>query len=249
MIDIHAHILPGVDDGADSMEMALEMAAAAADSGVRGIAATPHCSIPGEYQNFADASMEERLQRLRNRVKEQKIPIRIYRGMEIFATSELPQQLEDGRVWTINGTTRFLCEFRFDEDPGFCNRILAACTAWGYQPVIAHPERYYFVQEDPQIAFDWCTRGYALQINKGSVLGAFGPEEEYMAHSLLHHGLAACVASDAHKPQWRSTNMGEVYALLRADYGEEYTWMLTEENPIRILKGQDLIGYEPIPYT
>ena len=94
--------------------------------------------------------------------------------MEIFATEELPSLLRRKRVWTLNETDYFLTEFSFREDPDFCEEILKRCTALGFRPVIAHPERYYFVQDDPQLAFEWCLAGYALQINKGSLLGRFG---------------------------------------------------------------------------
>ena len=139
-------------------------------------------------------------------------------------------------------------EFGFREDPDFCRWVLHRCVEQGFRPVIAHPERYFFVQEDPSIAYDWCTAGYALQLNKGSVLGRFGPEAGGMAELLLQHGLAACVASDAHSPFQRSTHMAELREFLLEEYGDSYTRLLLEENPARILSGQELLGYEPIPF-
>ena len=247
MIDIHTHVLPGVDDGSQSMEMSLEMLALAADSGVEALVTTPHCNIPDEYENYASEQMLSLWERLDRARKAEGIPVKLYRGMEIFATAELPELLLSRRVWTLNDTSYFLTEFAFDEDPLFCYDVLARCKKLGFHPVIAHPERYYFIQDDPQIAYDFCTDGCALQINKGSVLGRFGPDAMDTAHLLLQHGLCACLASDAHSPQQRSTFMTEILDVVSEEFGSSYAQLLLHENPARILSGRKLLGYEPIP--
>lgn len=248
MIDIHTHVLPGVDDGSQSMEESLELLAIAADSGVHTLIATPHCNIPDEFENYASPELTELFERLDRERAEAGIPLRLCRGMEIFATPELPELLRTGRVWTLNGTRYFLMEFAFQEDPDYCREILRRCRELDYLPIIAHPERYDFVQEDPDIAYEWCTLGYGLQLNKGSILGRFGSEPRATAHLLLEHGLAACVASDAHSPFQRSTYMAELRDYLTEELGESYTRLLLEENPARILNGRELLGYEPIPF-
>ena len=248
MIDIHSHVLPGIDDGSANMDMSLEMLAMAAESGVRTIVATPHCNIPGEFDNYLSEELEELFQELRHEIEREEIPIRLCRGMEIYATPELPALLREKRVWTLNGGPYFLMEFSFGENPDFCEEVLRECRALGYRPVIAHPERYFFLQDDPELAYEWCTAGYALQLNKGSLLGRFGPEVRDTAELLMRHGLAACVASDAHRPYERSTHMGEIRGFLDREYGEDYRRLLLEENPARILSGRELLGFEPIPF-
>ena len=160
MIDIHSHVLPGVDDGSESMEMSLDMLAMAADSGVRTLVATPHSNIPWEFDNYRSPELEELFLSLQREAEREEIPIRLIRGMEIYATPELPELLREQRVWTLNGGRYFLTEFSFREDPDFCSDVLHRCRALGYRPVIAHPERYYFLQDDPQLAYEWCTAGY-----------------------------------------------------------------------------------------
>ena len=248
MIDIHTHVLPGVDDGSQSMEESLELLALAADSGVKTLVATPHCNIPDEFDNYASPELEELFVRLDKEREKAGIPLRLCRGMEIFATPELPELLQNGRVWTLNGTRYFLMEFAFHEDPDFCDNVLRRCRELEYLPIIAHPERYYFVQDDPGIAYEWCRLGYGLQLNKGSILGRFGEQPWRTADLLLQHGLAACVASDAHSPYQRSTHMGELCEYLTDELGESYMRLLLEENPARILSGKELLGYEPIPF-
>lgn len=248
MTDIHSHILPGVDDGSQSMEESLDLLAIAADSGVTGIVSTNHCNIPGEFDNYASRELLRLWERLCDEARRAEIPIRIYRGMEIYATGDLPELLQNGRVWTLNGTRYFLTEFGFGEDPDFCRDVLRRCSELGYRPIIAHPERYFFVQANPEIAFEWCTSGYGLQVNKGSLLGRFGRGPKFAADLILSHGLCACVGSDAHNPNQRSTYMGEVRRYLIDEYGESYAHLLLTENPSRILSGKELLGYEPIPF-
>ena len=160
MIDLHTHVLPGIDDGSQSMDMSLEMLSLATESGVDTLVTTPHCNIPGEYENYVDDELAQLWDILNEEKERLEIPIRLCKGMEIYATPELPELLQEKRLWTLNDTSYFLVEFAFDEDPDFCWFILRACVELGYQPIIAHPERYFFVQGDPELAFEWCTAAY-----------------------------------------------------------------------------------------
>ena len=248
MIDIHTHIIPGVDDGSESIRMSLSMLALSAESGVTDVVATPHCNIPDEVDNYVSLDLYTNFLDLKKEADKADIPVRIIRGMEVFATENLPQLIRERKVWSLNGTRYLLMEFAFDEDPSFCRELLEKLRKMGVRPVIAHPERYFFVQDDPQIAYEWCTAGCALQVNKGSLLGRFGQGPERTARLLVDHGLAACVASDAHSDYQRSTYMAELSRLLERDYGEDFRDLLMELNPRRILKGETLLGYEPIPF-
>lgn len=241
MIDIHSHILPGVDDGAYEMEESVDMVTMAAESGVKYIVATPHCNIPGLYDNYVDDEFLEHFYDLKRVVKAMDIPIQVLGGMEVFATPELPRLLQDKRVLTLNGTRYFLVEFAFDEEPDFCDEILEKTVRLGYIPVIAHPERYYFVQDRPQLVEKWYRRGYGIQVNKGSILGRFGRSVMYTVDQLLQHKVVTCVGSDAHSSYKRTPHMAEAAAYLTETYGEEYTNLLMTENPYRILTGKSLM--------
>lgn len=244
MIDIHTHILYDVDDGSESLEMSMEMIRMAADSGTYVIAATPHNFLPGLVQNLEN--LKSRFQELCERIKEEQIAVKLVSGMEIFATWELPELLSQGRVWTLNQTRYFLTEFDFEEDPLFCTRVLARCKSRGFVPVIAHPERYWFVQHSPDIVYEWICEGYGIQVNKGSLLGRFGSGPRRTAEVLMNCGLVSCIASDAHSPWSRTPNMAEIREFLEDEYGIDYMQMVLEENPRRILQGKELTGYEPI---
>ncbi len=247
LIDLHIHILPGVDDGSQDMETSLAMARLAAQSGVKHMAITPH-SMKGIYDNFVSDELEKNYRTLQHALKEQQIDLQLYRGMEIFATEETPQDLVDGRVWTINGTKYFLVEFDFGEDPDFLNETLYQCQQKGFTPIVAHPERYYCVQDDPQLVYAWFCGGCGIQINKGSLFGVFGKREQETAVRLLKHGVVSIVGSDAHNLGRRNPSFAHVKEYLEEYFGEEYCYLLTHENPSRILKGKELVGYPPISF-
>lgn len=248
MIDIHTHILPGIDDGSEDLDMSLDMVFMARESGVNTIVTTNHCNIPGVYDNYVSEELGDLWNKLDRELKNARADVTLLKGMEIFATPELPYLLESKRVWTLNDTRYFLMEFSFEEDARFAYEVLDECVRRGFKPIIAHPERYYFLQRDPQIAYDWYVKGYGLQVNKGSLLGRFGRNEKQTADSLMRHGLVTAVASDAHRPYVRTPDFREVRRYLLEEYGREYTYMVTEDNPGRILRGAPLVGYEPIPY-
>ena len=172
MIDIHAHILPGIDDGAEDMYDTLEMARMAADSGVNRIIATPHCNIPGMYGNYFGREYIDRYESVVRAVRKEKIPIEILPGMEVFSTEDLPELIVNHKIMPLNQSRYILMEFAFDEDPEFAEAILKRVKEVGARPVIAHAERYEFIQDYPQIAYRWFRKGYVIQANKGSFLGS-----------------------------------------------------------------------------
>ena len=156
-------------------------------------------------------------------------------------TPELPDLFRKKKLLTLNGTRYFLTEFDFSEDMQECDKVLKECKSLGFIPVIAHPERYYFIQEYPEYVFEWLKQGYGIQVNKGSILGRFGRAARRTADTLLEQGMISCVASDAHSSYQRTPFMGEIYDYLMEEYGPAYTQVLLENNPKRILAGKELV--------
>ena len=117
MIDIHTHILPGIDDGARNMRDSLNMARLAVESGVHTIIATPHCNIPGFFNNYFDPFFHRLLMKLRQRLSEERIPLRVFSGMEVFTTGDVIDKMEDGRIISLNHSRYYLMEFPFDIMP------------------------------------------------------------------------------------------------------------------------------------
>lgn len=249
MVDLHAHILPGIDDGAVDMYDSLEMARIAVAGGVGTMIATPHCNIPGMYDNYFGQSYIELYRQVEAMLIQEKIPLMLYAGMEVFMTSDVTRQLADGKILTLNGGHYMLVEFAFDEDPDFVEHMLAEVARVKIHPVIAHPERYEFVKEDIRRVYDWRKKGYLIQVNKGSLMGKFGDRTEFVAHELMRHRLVTAIASDAHSPVRRTPYLLDVYKELRQMYSSRYLQLLFEENPMRIIKDQPVLHFEARPFA
>lgn len=245
MIDIHTHILPGLDDGAQDMENALLMAELAAESGVTAIVATPHCNLKGRYTNYWGDELRCELASFQKALSKAKIPVTILPGMEIFGMEDVPELLREGKLITLAHSRYLLIEFPFQDYGRQATQVLAEVAAMGYRPVVAHPERYRFIQEEPFLLNRWTELGCLLQVNKGSLMGRFGRAAEMLSLSLVDRGFAAFVASDAHSPVVRTTWMMDVRDLLSEEYSENLARRLLEDNPQKLLKDADIQIGEP----
>ena len=239
--DIHCHILPDFDDGAYSMEEALAMARMAAASGVTAIAATPH--FPGEEKSLRRlGTLMDQFRSLEAQIRSEGIPLKLCHGAEILCLPETARLAEKHLLPTLGDTSYLLTEFPFDASGTYMTRMLSALLEAGYKPVVAHPERYGAVQEDPRLAGHWFAGlGCVLQLNKGSVLGSFGSRVRDTSHLLLDQGLAHIIASDAHSSRRRTPHMTHVRLWLEENCGPEYTRILLERNPNRILSGRPMV--------
>ena len=210
MIDIHAHIMPGVDDGAHDMEEMLAMARLAAKSGVTAIVVTPHSNVPGSYKNYDSPEWRNTFFNMHNYLKKHGCDVRLVPGAEIYATDNVADKIRSRVVKPINESRYFLMEIPFDADPFWADRIWDSVLAMGAIPIIAHPERYYCVQDNPAFLYEWMKKGCLSQMNKGSVFGRFGRSAKRTAELLLDHNLITCAASDAHSPYMRTTFMADI---------------------------------------
>ncbi len=238
MIDLHCHILPGVDDGADSLDDALQMARMATDSGVRTIVTTPHRHLPWQTE---DADTAGALVRLQQAVREAGIPLELLPGAENFCGPDFSELLARREVQPLGDSRYLLMEFYFDEGPERMERCFARAARQGYVPVVAHPERYDAAYRDPDLVPRWFRQGYVIQLNKGSILGRLGSRAETVSRFLLERGFAHAVASDAHAPDARTTHMTQVLRHLENRYAPDYARILLNRNPERIIRDRELI--------
>ncbi len=207
MIDIHSHLIPGVDDGAGSFYEAVEMARIAVSSGVNTLVVTPHSNQMGRFENFDSFRLRSRFEELRLALDEEGIPVRLLRGMEIFCVGDVAGKIDAGLLCSLNGSRYYLVEFPFDYESEDMDDGLDDLLERGYIPLIAHPERYACVQERPAAVYEWVQRGCLTQLNKGSLLGRFGRHAKETARVLLENDLITCVASDAHSARIRTSLM------------------------------------------
>lgn len=241
MIDIHSHILPELDDGAIDMECSLEMAEIAVECGVSEMIATPHSNQIGRFENYASDRLAEKFEALKSELKSEDIQLKLYLGMEVFGTPSVPRLYKEGRLLTLNNSRYMLIEFDFYEEIIEMERILYGLMDEGCVPVIAHPERYYELQNEPYAIDRWIYDGMAVQVNKGSLLGRFGSSAKYLSHALLAQGNVSCVASDAHSSFFRTPDMSDIQEYLTMGIQFNDADVLLYDNPKRIINNQPLL--------
>lgn len=237
MIDIHTHILPNVDDGADSLEEAYEMALMALRSGVKALVATPHSNHGIGIPEYEKQRQKQAFLELKQILFQEQVPLKLYRGMEIWASVDITEKIKSGNLLTLNQTPYILIECAFDEEPWWIEAIMEEVQSIGLIPILAHPERYFCVQDDPNILYEWRKKGIQTQMNKGSILGRFGREIERTAEILLKDRLFTCIASDAHHAYIRTTDMKEVQYYVQRHYSFREQDRLFRENPLSIIQG------------
>lgn len=237
MIDLHAHILPNIDDGAESMDESVEMAMLASATGVKAIAVTPHSYALGEEDFYTyDSKFDE----FKKTIFKENIDIEIYPSMEVFACNKMIRLLEEKKFKTINQTKYVLVEFAFGEDVWMMKRYIEELKEAGYIPVIAHPERYRALQESIESVYEFVKEGSIIQINKGSVLGRFGRKSYRLALEMLENNFVHVVASDAHGSMERTTGMLEIYNTISRKFSTAIADLLLKSNPEKILKGESV---------
>ncbi len=240
MVDIHCHILPGFDDGADNIEESLRMARIAAGGGTKAIIVTPHSNIPDSYQNYLDKLYVDTFKELKAKIKEQRIPLEIYPGHEIFATDDLVEPIKRKRLLTLCNSDYPLVEFAFKERSESVYRKLEMLVAEGLTPIVAHPERYAFVFENGSAPLRLKKIGCLLQVNKGSLKKSFGANAYDVAQALIRREVADFVASDAHSPYMRTPYLADVHEIISELHSEQYADLLLNINPEKVLKNEKI---------
>lgn len=241
MTDIHCHILPEIDDGAATIEESLEMAGLAVSSGVTDIVATPHFRGEPDQLEYLQ-TVDRRFSQLKEALEQAQIPLRIHPGAEILCVPETPALAQEHRLPVLGGSQYVLTEFYFDESFVYMDTMLSDIAVCGYRPVVAHPERYDVLQRDPGLAERWARQGYVLQMNKGSILGMFGPRVGRTADAMLELGLVHLIASDAHGSDFRTPHMGALLQWAEEFCDPDFVRILLEENPARLLRGESMVG-------
>lgn len=239
MIDLHSHILPGMDDGAQNLEESIAMARMALDGGITAMVATPHCAEDRRRRTYESWLL------LKDALEECELPLELYLGMEIFGTVDTARMLRNGTMYTLNNSRYPLIEFSFRSDGEEETAILKEVCRAGFQPLVAHPERYLYVQENPAIINNWCRMGCLFQLNRGSLMGRFGRRVQHTAIMLLERGFVTAIASDAHSARIRTPWLADIRKLLKEEISDYCAQLLLEDNPSRIIHNEDLQSLDP----
>lgn len=240
MVDIHAHILPEIDDGASSRKMAFEMCRMAAKSGVSDIIATPHMTDLYATDDFHD-KVSVRLAYMNGLMKEHDIPLKIHRGAEVYASKDILYS-PDLKPFTLAGSRYLLFEFDFVETTlDYAKETASIILSQDLVPVLAHPERYRFTQNDFENINRLSDCGVLFQCNLGSLTGELGKKEAVLAREMLNAGAISFLASDAHRIQYRNTDLAAMIENIKtykkkADLTHVQT--LLTDNPLKIIRGE-----------
>lgn len=242
-IDLHTHVLPGLDDGARDLETSLELLRAFYRDGVRTVVATPHRLHPRFplEQEAVDRAFSRLEAELQSR-EEEELQVRVEPGAEVRYCPDLPARRKELGGLTLGRSSSFLLlELPFDFLPEELPRVLFELCASEVTPILAHAERYPEYQSDPELLRDAVRRGALVQVTAASVTGRMGRREKKLSHRLLREGLVHVLASDAHDPLRRPPGLKDAVRIASKWLGEEGARALVASNPARILAG------EPIP--
>lgn len=220
MIDLHCHILPGIDDGPKNWEMSLEMARLAVDEGITHILATPH-HMNRHWVNPKDkvTSLVNELQR---KINKENIPLTIFPGQEVRLHGEILDNIQKDEICFIDELNQYvLIEFPTATVPDYADRLFYNLQNEGITPIIVHPERNHAILKDPSILYDFVSRDILAQVTAASYVGLFGKEIEKLSTQLIAADLVHFLASDAHNVTSRRFHMKEAFEKLETEYGKE----------------------------
>jgi len=246
MIDIHSHILPNVDDGAENIEESIAMARIYLDNGINKVIATPHY-IEG-YENSIKENNVIALEKLKEALDKEGLDLKVYLGNEIYISMDIPSLIKEGKVATLNDSRYVLIEFPMIDMPMYTESVIYELLLKGYIPIIAHPERYSSIIEDPNILYELISKGALAQLNLPSLEGKYGEEIKNTAEILLKYNMIHLVGTDAHSKGRRAPYVKKSLDLLIELVGETVFIEITYLNPLKVISNEIISPNTPIKY-
>lgn len=239
-IDIHSHILYGIDDGSKTLEESINIIKEHVMMGFTDIVLTPHYIENSKYETD-NIEKQNILKELKQELKKQNIKINLYLGNEVFVNNNLEELIEKEEISTINNSRYLLIEFPMNEKPKDINNIIYELKIKGIIPIIAHPERYDYVEKNPNIVLEWIEEGALLQSNYGSIIGIYGSGPQKTIKKLLKKDLIDVLATDIHYPNNKIyLNIDKIRKKLNKLISEKRLIELTNTNPKKIIENKEI---------
>ena len=232
MIDLHCHILPGIDDGAKNAKESVRMARVAAKDGITHIVATPHIRETLHPVNF----LKQYVTKFNEALQKLQVPVEILYGADVYAML-LPKEV---RRYAINNTQYILIEFPYTHIPANASDILFNFKMQNLIPIITHPERIPSVIRNPETLFSLLSRDVYVQVTADSLTGNFGEQIQECAFYLLQKGAVHFIASDAHSATVRRPVLSEAVKVAEKIVGKEEARKLVEDNPLAVISGKHI---------
>jgi len=247
MVDIHAHILPGFDDGPTSIEESLDMLRLAEQDGIGKVIATPHSAfLVG--RNYGKQQIEAAVSDLREASSKLGIRVEVIPGIEAHLTPEVEQDIAQGTAFTLAGSRYLLLELPFFSYPLNAEQVVSTLQVRGLIPILAHPERLEYFQRDPNSLRRLIELGALVQLTADSLDGGFGSRSRVVSRLILEHGWAHFLASDAHDDIRRVPKLSEARTIAAEMIGEEAARALVIDHPEAILNNTEITPGEPLLY-
>lgn len=238
MLDLHSHIIPGIDDGSKNMEMSIAMLQIAAQNGTKGIVATPHV-IEGKWLPDWDKIVME-CEILQKAAKKAKIEISIFPGGEVSLYLDILDKVTGPGAYCINGGRYLLVELPAAHIPSYTEEFFFTLQTRGITPILAHPERHPELAKKPEILAEWIRTGVLTQMNGTSITGLMGARVMGTAELFLTNHMIHVIGSDAHGIRNRNTNLASAADKITMLIGEERAQELMANNPERILNSREI---------
>jgi protein-tyrosine phosphatase len=238
MVDIHHHLLFGLDDGPKDFETSLAMAKMAAEDGITHIVATPHAN---SRHPFDPATIAERLSALRKALASEGVSIKLGSGCDFHLSYEnLQRAYREPRYFAINNLAYLLVELPDYSIPKQLDDAFYELRVAGVEPILTHPERNPVLQKDSSRMEEWLRQGMLVQVTTSSVLGQMGSVAERMAHRMLANRWVHFLATDAHNLKHRPPQMRSAYDAVAKKYSQAYAERICIENPLAVFEGRAL---------
>jgi len=244
LIDLHSHILPGVDDGAPDLATALEMARMAVDDGVAIMACTPHF-MPGLYDNQS-GDITLRVAELNDRLQQHDIDLALVTGSDAHVRPDFLSCLREGRILTLHGSRYVLFEPPHNLLPQRLDDLLFNVIAGGFVPILTHPERLEWIEPNYGMIAQYAKMGVWMQVTAGSLTGDFGRRAQYWAQRLLADGMVHILASDAHNTSRRPPGLSKAFQAAAQEVGLDEATQLVLLRPEKILENAAVEAIAPI---
>lgn len=233
MIDLHSHILPGVDDGSPDIETSLKMARMACDDGIQVMACTPHF-MPGMYDNEAN-DIRDRVSEFALRLRDAAIPLHVVVGSDAHIRPDFLPCLRNGRILCLNDSRYVLFEPPHNIAPKRMEDLLFNIVASGFVPILTHPERLKWIEQNFSVFESLVKIGVWMQITADSLTGRFGSRPKYWAEKMLGNGMVHILSTDAHNLKSRPPILSKAYAIAQSEVGSHEAQNLVLVRPVSII--------------
>ncbi len=243
MIDIHCHILPGVDDGPKTLDDALKMAELAVEEGITEIIATPH-HLNGAYENTKETIID-RVNQFNEELQAANIPLVVLQGQETRIHGEMVKSIADGDILTLTDDNKYVfIELPSNHVPRYTSQLIYDLQLNRLTPIIVHPERNSEIIETPDLLYKLVKNGALTQVTASSITGHFGKKIKKFSNELIKHKLIHFVASDAHNTSSRSFRLREAMETVEKQFGTSHRYFF-QENAELLVRGSHVYTEPP----